>query len=132
MTTENVRIKEVRKSLGLTLEKFGEKIGMKKSSLSQVEGGTNSVSNQLRSAVCREFNVNESWLRTGEGEMFVSKSNEDLLMGFAESLTKIDDSDFKKKLVTAIAKMDDETWAAFKKLAYAFLEEFRDDSHTEK
>ena len=132
MATENDRIRQVRKTLGMTQEKFGEKIGMKKSSLSTTESGINAVSNQLRAAVCREFNVNESWLRTGEGEMFLSKSNEDLLMGFAESLTKIDDSDFKKKLVTAIAKMDDETWAAFKKLAYAFLEEFRDDSHTEK
>lgn len=132
MNDENKRIKEVRLAMNLTMEKFGEKIGMKRNSLSQVENGINSVSNQLRAAVCREFNVNESWLRTGEGEMFVSKSNEDLLMGFAESLTKIDDSDFKKKLVTAIAKMDDETWEAFKKLAYAFLEEFRDDSSSGK
>lgn len=131
MATENDRIRQVRKTLGMTQEKFGEKIGMKKSSLSTTESGINAVSNQLRAAVCREFSVNESWLRTGEGEMFLSKSNEDLLMGFAESLTKIDDSDFKKKLVTAIAKMDDETWAAFKKLAYAFLEEFR-DSPSEK
>ena len=127
----NERIRELRKLLKLTQQEFAEKIGITRNTLASYETGKSNPGDAAVSLICSKLGVNETWLRTGEGEMFLSKSNEDLLMGFAESLTKIDDSDFKKKLVTAIAKMDDETWAAFKKLAYAFLEEFR-DSPSEK
>ena len=68
--TQGERIKLVRKELNLTLEKFGERIGLKKSSLSQVEIGINSVTEQLIKSICREFNVDYLWLTTGEGEMF--------------------------------------------------------------
>ena len=72
----NERIKELRKTLGLTLEKFGERVGVKKSALSLVENGKNNVSEQLFFSICREFNVNDDWLRTGDGEMF-NQSDED-------------------------------------------------------
>lgn len=66
----NERIKQLRKELGLTLEKFGERIGLRKSSLSQIENGVNGVTEQLIKSICREFNVREEWLRTGELPMF--------------------------------------------------------------
>lgn len=66
----NERIKELRKALNLTLEKFGEPIGLKKSALSLIESGRNSVTEQTVKAICREFNVDYLWLTTGEGEMF--------------------------------------------------------------
>ena len=128
----NERIRELRKCLKLTQQEFADRIGITRNTLASYETGKSNPGDAAVALICSKLGVTESWLRTGEGEMFVSKSNEDLLMGFAESLTKIDDSDFKKKLVTAIAKMDDETWEAFKKLAYAFLEEFRDDSSSGK
>lgn len=66
----NTRIKTVRKSVGLTLEKFGERIGITASSVSAIEVGKNNPSEQTIRAICREFCVNEIWLRTGAGEMF--------------------------------------------------------------
>lgn len=75
--TRGERIKEIRKSYNLTLEKFGERIGMKKSSVSQLENGINSVTEQTLKSICREFNVSEEWLRTGNGEMFIQLSQED-------------------------------------------------------
>lgn len=66
----NERIKQLRKELGLTLEKFGERIGLRKSSLSQIENGVNGVTEQLIKSICREFNVREEWLRNGEEPMF--------------------------------------------------------------
>lgn len=68
--TQGERIKEVRKSLKLTLEKFGEKIGVKKNAISAVENNRNSLSEQMAKSVCREYNVNETWLRTGEVKCF--------------------------------------------------------------
>lgn len=65
------RVKEVRKALGLTLEKFGERIGLKKNSVSQIENEKNVLTDVNAKAICREFNVSEEWLRDGVGSMFV-------------------------------------------------------------
>lgn len=125
MNSENSRIKEVRKTVGLTQEKFGERIGIKSNSLSQVENGVNSVSPQLRTAVCREFHVREDWLRTGEGEMFEERTDDQAIVDFAADLVNVDDDSFKKRLISAFARMDDATWAEFEKWATAFLAEFQ-------
>ena len=125
MKNENERIKEVRKALGLTLDKFGERVGMKKSSLSQVENCTNAVSGQLRTAVCREFHVREEWLRTGEGDMFEERTPDQAIVDFAADLVNVEDDAFKKRLISALARMDDQTWNAFEKWINAFLKEFQ-------
>ncbi len=65
--TENERVKLVRNHFGLTMDAFGERVGLKKSAISLMESGRSSVSNSLRRAVCREFNVSESWLLDGIG-----------------------------------------------------------------
>ena len=125
MKTENERIKEVRKALGLTQEKFGEKIGMKKNSLSNSESGVNAVSNQLRTAVCREFHVREEWLRTGEGDMFEERTPDQAIVDFAADLVNVEDDAFKKRLISALARMDEQTWESFEKWITAFLAEFQ-------
>ena len=70
----NERIKKLRKTLGLTLEKFGERLGVKRNSVSQWENGINNVSDQVRKSICREFGVNEEWLLSGSGPMFIPSS----------------------------------------------------------
>lgn len=67
----NTRIKAVRKAEGLTLEKFGERIGITASSCSTIESGKSNPSDQTIRSICREFGVREKWLRTGEGSMYV-------------------------------------------------------------
>lgn len=64
------RIREVREHFGLSMEKFGSRIGIGKASISLLESGKNKPSVQTITLICREFGVNEQWLRTGEGEMF--------------------------------------------------------------
>lgn len=66
----NERIKQLRKELGLTLDKFGEKIGVGKTAISKIENGDRSVTDQMFKSICREFNVREEWLRNGEEPMF--------------------------------------------------------------
>ena len=68
--TQGERVKEVRKTLGLTLDKFGEKVGVKKQTVSRIENGVNNVTDQMVLSICREFNVNYDFLMNGEGEMF--------------------------------------------------------------
>lgn len=64
------RIREVREHFGLSMEKFGSRIGIGKASISLLESGKNNPSVQTITLICREFGVNEQWLRTGDGEMF--------------------------------------------------------------
>ena len=64
------RLREVREHFGLSMEKFGSRIGIGKASISLLESGKNNPSVQTITLICREFGVNEQWLRTGEGEMF--------------------------------------------------------------
>lgn len=74
--TKGERIKELRKALGLTMEKFGERLGIKKNSVSQIENGKNNVTEQMLKAICREFHVSEQWLREGTGDMFMQPDDE--------------------------------------------------------
>ena len=76
--TENERVKQLRKARGLTLEKFGERLGVGKSAISDIERGRNSVTDQMRRSICREFGVREEWLRDGTGEMEDSTDTFDL------------------------------------------------------
>lgn len=66
----NERIRQLRKSLGLTLEEFGAKVGVGKTAISNIENGNRNLTDQMFLSICREWNVNEEWLRTGEGDMF--------------------------------------------------------------
>lgn len=84
------RIKLLRKILGLTQEKFGEKIGLKKNSISQIENGINSLTEQLLISICREFNVREEWLRNGTGEIFIPMPEEDEVASYVGELLQPD------------------------------------------
>ena len=97
----NERIRELRKTLGLTLEKFGERVGVKKSALSLVENGKNNVSEQLFFSICREFNVNDDWLRTGDGEMF-NQSDEDEELAAIVGRVLAGEDEFRKALYRQI------------------------------
>ena len=68
--TANERIKELRKTLNLTLDKFGERLGVTRATVSRLEKGERNLTEQMFKSICREFNVNVDWLRTGNGEMF--------------------------------------------------------------
>ena len=69
--TQGERVKSLRKTLNLTLEKFGEKLGVGKTAISLIENGKNSLTEAMAISICREFNVNYFWLRDGEGDMYI-------------------------------------------------------------
>lgn len=108
--TENERVKELRKSLGLTQEKFGERVGVKKNTISQIESGVNGVTDQLRLSVCREFNVNEDWLRTGEGSMFSEPDEDEEITKFLGDILT-DKPDFRRRLISVLSRMTPDEWA---------------------
>lgn len=117
--TQGERIREVRKNLGLTLEKFGEKIGMKKNSVSQLENGKNSVTEQVVKAICREYNVDYMWLTTGDGEMFIDTDDD-----FIERIDRImaGEDEARKNLFKFMLELSDEDIAALDRLMKKAIE----------
>lgn len=70
----NERIKELRIALGLSQEDLGQRVGVTRGAISRIENGSNNVTPAMILAICREFGVNEDWLRTGSGDMFEEMS----------------------------------------------------------
>lgn len=93
--TQSERVKEIRKTLDLTMEKFGEKLGVGKTAISNIESGNRNLTEQMSKAICREYNVNYDYLMYGEGEMF-----DDLPQTIVDELcAQYDLNDFDKALV---------------------------------
>ena len=93
MESINDRVKQVRKKQGLTQKDFGKYIGMKSNSISDIENGKNSVTDSVFRLICSVYNVNESWLRTGEGgdeNMFLKPQTNDLASKATQLLGKKD------------------------------------------
>ena len=85
------RIKELRKSTNLTQQEFADKINIARSNIACYESGKNMPSDAVIALICKEFNVNGNWLRTGEGDMFIEIPEEDLYSRAAASLLREDD-----------------------------------------
>ena len=111
----NERIKELRKSLGLTQLEFGEQVGVKANTIGNYEIGLRTPSDAVIRAICREFNVNENWLRTGEGEMF--NPQDEKLAAFIGSLVADDSDPFKRCMVELLADLTPEEWKLLEKMA---------------
>jgi HTH-type transcriptional regulator/antitoxin PezA len=82
----NERLRKLRKSLDMTQQNFGARISVKGNTVAQWESGRNEPSDSAISLICREFNVNEDWLRTGNGEMFVKDSSDEEFMKVAKAV----------------------------------------------
>lgn len=113
----NERIRQLRKELGLTLEKFGEQVGVGKTAISKIERGENGVTEQMFKTICREFNVNEEWLRTGEGEMFSSTESE---YGAIVDRIMAGENEFAKSVVKTFTTFDEKDWEALHRMIKKF------------
>lgn len=113
---QNERVKELRKRLGLSLEKFGENLGVGKTAISKIERGENNLSDQMFKSICREYGVREEWLRNGDGEPFGAQTrNEEILM-FANKVMAEEDDSFKKRLVNALSELKESEWEVLEQI----------------
>lgn len=116
--TQNERVKEVRKTLGLTLEKFGDRLGIKKAAVSKIEKGENSLTDANIKAICREFGVDYMWLTTGEGEMFVETDDD-----FFERIDRImaGENETRKNMIKMLLYASDDDIKAFDRLVDYYI-----------
>lgn len=104
------RIKKLRKILDLTQQKFGERIGVKGNTIAQYELGRNEPIDAVLSLICREFNVNREWLKTGNGEMFNIQTRDEQIATFIGDLLKDEEDSFKRRLISGLIALDDTGW----------------------
>lgn len=116
--TQNERVKEVRKTLGLTLEKFGDRLGIKKAAVSKIEKGENSLTDANIKAICREFSVDYMWLTAGEGEMFVETDDD-----FFERIDRImaGENETRKNMIKMLLYASDDDIEAFDRLVDYYI-----------
>lgn len=122
----NKRIKLVRKNEGLTLEKFGERIGITASACSTIESGKTNPSDQTIRSICREFNVSETWLRTGEGEMYNRLDDDAEFNLIMESIGANDP--VIVRILRAYWHLPEEDKAAVRRLVDNVVEEYKKNS----
>ena len=106
----NERLKKLRKTLDMTQQEFSDKLGVKRNTVGQWEIGRNDPSDAIILSICREFNVNEEWLRTGSGEMFIQLSRNEEIAEFVGRLMSDEDDSFKKRLISGLAALDENGW----------------------
>ena len=99
------RIKALRKALLLNQTAFGSKIGVKQSAVAAYESGSRTPLDSVIVSICREFGVNERWLRTGEGEMLMHLSREEEIMRFAATVIRDPSSEFQRQALAVLAKL---------------------------
>lgn len=128
--TQGERVRFIRKNsnINLTLEKFGERIGLRKSSLSQIENDINTLTDSNIKAICREFDVREEWLRTGEGEMFEQMTEQQKILKYTALLLNDKDSVVVNAIQTLIVtyeQLDDTSKATLEKIALQYIENLK-------
>lgn len=101
------------------MENFAKPLGVRKTAISKLENGERSLTDQMAKSICREYGVNEKWLRTGEGEMFVEAG--DSLKIRIDELIPEEDDDFRLRLLRMILAMDNEDMAKLEKYAKFYL-----------
>ena len=118
------RILHIIEHSGLTKTAFAKRINVSQGLVSQMCSGTTNPSERTIMDICREFDCNEVWLRTGEGEPFRETTREETIMRFAVQTLKGSD-EFRKAMVSMFAKLDPEDWANLEKIYRKLAEEYK-------
>ncbi|MEE0761732.1 MAG: helix-turn-helix transcriptional regulator [Acutalibacteraceae bacterium] len=111
------RIADLIKALNMRQVEFGEAIKVNQSYISKLIVGKRIPSDRTISYICNEFDVNEEWLRTGEGSMFIERTKDEELSYLIGKLLSDEEDSFKKRLIAALLKLDETEWKTVEKIA---------------
>ena len=111
------RVKELRKQINLTQQAFADRLNLKRNTVGSYEVNVVEPSDRTISDICREFNVNETWLRTGEGEMFNQITRSEKITAFLTDITADEGDDFKRRFVEMLAELEPEDWKLLERMA---------------
>ena len=125
METIGERIKKLRTSdeLNLTLEKFGERVGVTKTAISKIEKNERNTTDQMFKSICREFNVNPESLRNGTGDMFLELDEDGIIAGWVGKVLKDKPKSFRKNVISVMSTWTEEDWDWIERQANAIIAE---------
>lgn len=123
MNTVGERIREIRKSISINMEKFGRIIGVSTQSVSKLESGINNPSKQTILAICREFGINEEWLRSGQGDMKAVLSREEAIADIMNKILVEEPKSFRMTLINHLSHMSSEQLELLEKMVRELYEE---------
>ncbi|MDD3417677.1 MAG: helix-turn-helix transcriptional regulator [Lachnospiraceae bacterium] len=118
----NKRLKSIRKILTLSQESFGKKLGVTGAGISKIESGDRGITEQMILAICREFNVNEEWLRNGNGDMFLDFTEDE----FAKAAAMLSNDMFVRSLIIEYWKLDDNNKKLFRDFIHKLSDSMRE------
>ena len=123
----NTRIRIVRKTAGLTMKAFGERLGISDSAVSQIESGKIGPSDQTIRSICREFKIREEWLRTGEGEMLTKETRAAEMGRLVGEMMGDRPESFRTAFVTAMLRIPPESpvWDALEKAVNEIAQQYK-------
>lgn len=110
------RLKILRKELGMTQQEFAEQLGVKRNTVGQWECGINALTKQVIISICRNFDVNECWLRTGTGEIFVHQTDDEQLASFIVKILANKSTSFKRKFISMLSVLNESDWDVLEKM----------------
>lgn len=121
MSDDFPRIKTLRQALGLTQTEFGEKVGVTRGVIYNLDSGITQLRDPLLSLICSVFNVRREWLETGSGEMFEQPDTEAPFYNAVGSISNDDPDSFRKRFVVALAELDDAELDAMERFIRSLL-----------
>lgn len=114
------RLKKLRNELEMTQQEFADVLGTARGNISAYEVGKNATSDAVISLICKtdfpKGRVNETWLRTGEGEMFIEASRDEQIAAFVGGILKDEEDTFQKKFISMLAALDESDWEVLQKM----------------
>lgn len=113
----NKRIKMVRDSQNLTQDAFGKRIGSARNTIANYENGNRVPSNAVVKSICKEYGVNEVWLRTGKEEMFIPITREQEIAKLTMQCLEDEPDSFRNRLVSVLTRLTEDEWAVLEKVA---------------
>ena len=124
----NERIKQIRIKLGLSQDEFGRRLGVTRGAITNIELNKVDPKPLFVDLICREFGVNEIWLRTGEGEMFDPVTPDEELADFFGDILA-GEPDFKRRFIYALSRLSSEQWEMLEKVATQLVADMQKESY---
>lgn len=121
----NERIKQIRIKNSMTQQEFADRLGIKRGTIANYELGRNEPIDAVITLICREFHINESWLRTGAGEMEKPVNRDAEIASFMGDVMRGENDNFRRRLVAVLAKLDASEWELLEKMVLKLSDEYK-------
>lgn len=131
MNSISDRISWCVKESGLTKTAFADRINVTQQYVSNLCLGKKIPSARTIADICREYDVNEDWLRTGRGDPYIQLSRDEELAQFFGEVMKGEDPDFRRRLLSVMSRLTTDEWAILEQMAWKLVDELRQDSGQE-